>query len=147
EQAEREEAIARWLADRGLDTAIAETLGDSAVTLEMLDRTAGVVDRSALNAVLRWMAGGCAVRMLASEIHEAATRIAGLVVATKGFTHMDQASVAEPVDLKQSLANTVAVLKAKARIKAAAVAVHVEPDLPPVRGFVGELNQIWANLI
>jgi len=23
----------------------------------------------------------------------------------------------------------------------------VEPDLPHVRGFVGELNQVWANLI
>jgi signal transduction histidine kinase len=25
--------------------------------------------------------------------------------------------------------------------------VDVEPDLPRVRGFVGELNQVWANLI
>src|SRR5439155_16522318 len=35
----------------------------------------------------------------------------------------------------------------KARSKSAAVAVDVEPGLPRVRGFVGELNQIWANLI
>jgi signal transduction histidine kinase len=28
-----------------------------------------------------------------------------------------------------------------------AVDVHVEPGLPRARGFVGELNQIWANLI
>jgi signal transduction histidine kinase len=28
-----------------------------------------------------------------------------------------------------------------------AVEVQVEPGLPLVRGFVGELNQIWANLI
>jgi signal transduction histidine kinase len=25
--------------------------------------------------------------------------------------------------------------------------VNVDPDLPRVRGFVGELNQVWANLI
>ena len=31
--------------------------------------------------------------------------------------------------------------------KSVAVTVNVEPDLPRVRGFVGELNQIWANLI
>ena len=60
---------------------------------------------------------------------------------------MDQATVAEPVDLTSSLGNTVAVLKSKARAKSVAVAVNVEPDLPRVRGFVGELNQIWANLI
>ena len=60
---------------------------------------------------------------------------------------MDQATVAEPVDLASSLGNTVAVLKSKARAKSVAVTVDVEPDLPRVRGFVGELNQIWANLI
>jgi signal transduction histidine kinase len=60
---------------------------------------------------------------------------------------MDQATIAEPVDLTQSLSNTVAVLKAKARAKAVAVSVQLEPDLPRVRGFAGELNQIWGNLI
>jgi signal transduction histidine kinase len=147
EQAEREEAIADWLADRGLDVATAEALADTAVTLEALDRIAAAVDGQALRVVLQWTAAGCSVRTLASEIHEAATRISGLVIAVKGFTHMDQAAVAEPVDVKQGLANTVAVLKAKARGKHAAVVVTAEPDLPAARGFVGELNQIWANLI
>src|SRR5262249_23251340 len=80
-------------------------------------------------------------------IQEAALRISGLVTAIKGFTHMDQAMVAEPVDLTLGLANTVAVLKSKARNKSAAVVVDVEPGLPRIRGFVGELNQVWANLI
>ena len=74
-------------------------------------------------------------------------RISGLVQAVKGFTHMDQATVAEPVDLATNLGSTVTVLKSKARAKSVAVAVTVEPDLPCVRGFVGELNQVWANLI
>jgi len=55
--------------------------------------------------------------------------------------------VAEPVDLALSLGNTVTVLKAKARSKSVAVAVDVEPGLPRVLGFGGELSQIWANLI
>jgi signal transduction histidine kinase len=74
-------------------------------------------------------------------------RISGLVVAIKGFTHMDQAPVAESVDLASSLGNTVTVLKSKARSKSVAVTVSVEPGLPHVRGFASELNQIWANLI
>jgi signal transduction histidine kinase len=147
EQAEREEKIADWLADRGLDVSIAEALAETALTFEALDLAAGAVEGPALNAVLRSAAAGCSVRSLASEIQEAAMRIAGLVTAIKGFTHMDQAPVAEPVDLVQGLDNTVAVLKSKARSKSAAVVVDVEPGLPPVRGFVGELNQVWANLI
>jgi signal transduction histidine kinase len=74
-------------------------------------------------------------------------RISGLVTAVKGFTHMDRATVAQPVDLTQGLDNTVTVLRAKARSRSASVVVEAEPGLPAVRGFVGELNQIWSNLI
>ena len=147
QQAEREDAIADWLADHGVNAATAGSLAETAVTIEALDRIAEVVSGPRLDAVLRWVAAGCSVRGIASEIQEAAMRISGLVTAIKGFTHMDQATVAEPVDLNSSLGNTVAVLKAKARSKSVAVAVNVEPDLPRVRGFVGELNQIWSNLI
>ena len=147
EQAEREEAISDWLADHGCDVAATEGLAETRVTFEALNLIAGAVDGPALNAVLRWAAAGCSVRSLASEIQEAAMRISGLVMAVKGFTHMDQAMVAEPVDLALNLSNTVAVLKSKARAKSVAVVVDLEPGLPPVRGFVGELNQVWANLI
>jgi signal transduction histidine kinase len=147
QQAEHEEAIADWLEDHGLDPSSAEALADTAVTPQALDTLASKVHGPALEAAMRWAAAGCSVRRLASEIQDAGTRIAGLVLAVKGFTHMDQATVAEPVNLAQSLGNTVAVLKAKARAKAVAVAVKIEPDLPRVRGFVGELNQIWGNLI
>jgi signal transduction histidine kinase len=147
EQAEREEAIADWLADHGLDTANAEALADTGVTFDALELIVGAVDRDAVNAVLKWAAAGCSVRGLASEIQEAATRIAGLVVAIKGFTHMDQAAVAEPVDVVRSLENTVAVLRSKARARSASVDVQTEPGLPKVLGFTGELNQVWANLI
>jgi signal transduction histidine kinase len=100
-----------------------------------------------LNAVVRWAASGCAVRNLASEIQDCAMRISGLVTAIKGFTHMDQANVAEAVDLGPGLRDTVSVLKAKAHEKSVMVTLDVEEDLPKVRGWVGELNQIWGNLI
>jgi len=147
EQAEREEAIADWLADHGLDESSAEALAETPVTFEALNMLAVTVEGPALNAVLRWAAAGCSVRSIASEIQEAAMRISGLVTAVKGFTHMDQAIVAEPVDLSLSLDHTVAVLKSKARAKDLTVVVNTEPGLPRVRGFAGELNQIWANLI
>jgi signal transduction histidine kinase len=147
QQAEREDAIGDWLADHGLGEDTAAALADTAVTIDALDRIALAVQGPALGAVLRWAASGCSVRAIASEIQDAATRISGLVMAIKGFTQMDQATVAGPVDLRLNLGNTVTVLKSKARSKSAAVVVQVEPDLPRVLGFTGELNQIWANLI
>jgi signal transduction histidine kinase len=147
ERAEREDALGDWLTEHGVDPAIADDLAETPVTLDALDRLAAAIEGPALGAVLRRTAASCTLRSLTSEIQEAATRISGLVIAIKGFTHMDQAAVAEPVDLAQGLGNTVAVLRSKARGKSAAVVVTVEPGLPRVRGFGGELNQIWANLI
>jgi len=148
QRAEREEAIAAWLEARGIrDDAVAAAISDTGVAIATLDRIDGIVGRPALEAAIRSVAAECSVRSIASDIQEAATRIAVLVMAVKGFTHMDQAAAAGPVDLAASLGNTVAVLKSKARSKLAAVTVDFEPGLPRVRGFAGELNQIWANLI
>ena len=147
EHAEREEEIADWLEAHGLDAGIADVLADTSVTLGALDQIAGAVQGPALNAALRWTAAGCSVRRIANEILEASARISGLILAVKGFTQMDRATVAEPVDVVHGLDNTIAVLRAKARHKSAAVKVQVAPDVPRVRGFSGELNQIWANLI
>jgi len=147
EQFDREEAITEWLARRGLDTANAAMLADTEVTFESLEMLLAAVERPALNAVLRWAAAGCAVRSLTAKIQNSATHISSLVKAVKGFTHMDQANVAEPVDLGRSLGDTVAVLNSKAREKSVAVTLQLQADLPKVRGFAGELNQVWGNLI
>ena len=147
QQAEHEDRIADWLADHDVDTELAGPLAETSLAIEALDRFASVVSGPPLAAALRWTAASCSLRSLSSEILEAATRITGLIGAVKGHTHMDQASVPEPVDLKTSLGNTVAVLAAKARAKSAAVTVDLPADLPHVRGFAGELNQIWSNLI
>jgi signal transduction histidine kinase len=147
EQAAREDSIADWLSAHGLDTRPAYALADTDVTLEALNRLAEVVSGSTLNAVLRWTAAGCGVRSLASGMQDSAMRIAGLVAAVKGFTHMDQAMVAEAVDLRSGLSDTVRVLGAKAREKNVTVAIDLGDSAPKVRGFACELNQIWGNLI
>ena len=147
DQSDREEEIEQWLARHRLDPADAQMLADTDVTFEALDRLVAAVEPPALNAALRWAAAGCAVRNLTSKIQESAMRISGLVTAVKGFTHMDQANVAEPVDLGPSLANTVAGLNSKASEKSVAVTLELEPELPRVRGFAAELNQVWGNLI
>ena len=148
QRARRESEIEDWLDDHGVDCRSRGTAGrDRGDARRARSRAAAILDGAALAPALRSVAAGCVVREIASEIHSAARRISGLVTAIKGFTHMDQAVVAEPVDLTSSLGHTVAVLNAKAKQKSTAVTVHVEPGLPLVRGFAGELNQIWANLI
>ena len=147
QQAAHEEAIADWLADHGADATMADALADTGLTLEALDDLARAMTGPSLEIAVRWAASGCMVHRLASEIQQAARRISALVGSVKGFTRMDQAAVAEPVDVRQGLADTVAVLQSKARGKSAAVTVHADSHLPYAYGFSGELNQVWLNLI
>lgn len=147
EQSDREEAFAEWLAAHGHSGVHADALADTNVTLEDLNRIALSLDPPALNAVLRRLAAGCAIHNLTARIQDSAAQISRLVSAVKGFTHMDQANVAEPVDLASGLANTVEVLRAKASEKSVTVSLNLEPDLPRARGFAAELNQVWGNLL
>ena len=146
-RADREDELTGWLVAHGADGALAEPLGESAVTLASLDDLAGTLDEARLGVALEWMAASCAVRRLASEIAMAASRIHHLVDAVKGFTYMDQAAVPKPVDIARGLSDTLVVLRAKARARSATVNLDVAPDLPQVEGLGGELNQVWANLI
>jgi len=147
ERADREEAFDDWLLDHGVDDALAAPLAETDVTLEQLDEMARVITGAKLHVALRWVAAGCTVRGLAHEIERAASRVHALVSAVKGFTYMDHAASPEAVDVARGLTDTLAVMAGKARGKSVSLIVDVPLDLPAVRGFGGELNQIWANLV
>jgi signal transduction histidine kinase len=147
ELADREDALAEWLSRHGADVTAAEALAESAVTLNALDELARALDREALRATLPWLIAGCGTYRLASEIEASASKIHNLVAAVKGFTYMDQATMPKPVDVGRGLADTLAVLNAKARGKSVSVNLDASADLPRIPGFGGELNQVWANLV
>jgi signal transduction histidine kinase len=147
ERSDREESIAQWLEAHEADAAQAAALAETAVTLDQLNELAGGLAGDKLRATLRWVAAACSVRGLARDIERAASRVHTLVSAVKSFTYMDKATVPEPIDLGKGLNDTLALLAAKARGKSAGVTLDVPADLPRVRGFGGELNQVWVNLI
>jgi signal transduction histidine kinase len=147
QQEEREDGIAAWLQKNKAAIDCAEPLADTDINVAMLDQLAASLDGPALNAALRWLASGCATRRMTAEIHEASSRIYDLVAAIKGFSQMDRGQVPEPVDIEQGLANTVVVLRSKAKGKSIGLTMKIEKDLPRVTGYAGELNQVWSNLI
>ncbi len=147
EQADREEEIIAWLADHRANEALGPALADTSIAIETLDSLALLIDAKALDSALRWIASGCSTQALTRDIERATSRIFQLVSSIKRFTHMDRASVAEPVDVGQLLQDTVTVMTSKARRNSVALKVEIEPDLPKVLGFGGELNQVWMNLI
>ena len=147
ERADREEALGDWLGEHGLDDELAAALAETPVTVDALEELARAVTGDQLRASLRWVAAGCTVRALTSDIERAAARVHELVSAVKGFTYMDRGGSPEAVDVGKGLGDTLSVMAGKARARSASLMVDVPVDLPRVCGFGGELNQVWANLI
>jgi len=147
ERSDLEDAVSEWLENHGGDAGSAPALVDNGATPDALDELARSLDADVLRAALAWIAAGCTTRSLTSELERAATRIYDLVSAVKRFTYMDRATVTESVTVAPGLRDTVAVLAAKARTKSVTVTLDVPADLPPVRAYAGELNQLWFNLL
>ncbi len=147
EAADREDALGDWLEQRGVSGVDLEPLAASAFRPADLDTLSATVGIDKIGAVLSHIATGQTVRRLASEISMAAERIHTLVAAVKGFTYMDQQATLQPIAIGKGLADTITVLGSKARAKGVDITLEVEPDLPDVDGYGGELNQVWGNLL
>ena len=146
-RADREEAIADWLARNHVDEAGAAALAGASVTVESLDTLATTVTSDTLDAALTWIAADSDVRALSGNIERAVSRIHGIVAAVKGFTYMDAAPTLGPVDIRRGIADTLTMLGAKTRAKSVEVSLHLPDDLPCAHAVGAELNQVWINLI
>lgn len=147
ERADREEALTEWLKAHGVNPGAASALVDTGTTPAVLDGLATAVQGRDLDAAVRWIAAGCTIRMLTSDIERAASRVSHLVGAIKRFTYMDRQETPEPIALAQGLHDSVALLLHKARKKSIGVTVHIADDVPKVRAIGSDLNQVWTNLI
>jgi len=147
EQADREEEMVAWLEAHDADSTLGPALADTHITTLDLDELADEIAPEALDVALRWIASGCNTQALTRDIEKTTKRIFELVSSIKRFTHMDKAQVPEPIDVGQLLMDTVTVLSAKARHNSISLKTEIEPHLPKVLGFGGELNQVWMNLI
>jgi signal transduction histidine kinase len=146
-RADREDGVDAWLADHGVDTDLTDRLASTGVTIADLDAANTGLSGDQLAVALRYVAANVTAGRLSMEITKAAVRIQSLVAAVKKHTHMDRAPSVEAIRLDMHLNDTLTLVGARARAKGVALALTVDPDLPAVEGLVGELNQVWLNLL
>jgi C4-dicarboxylate-specific signal transduction histidine kinase len=146
-RADREDGVDAWLADHGVDTDLTDRLASTGVTIADLDAANTGLSGDQLAVALRYVAANVTAGRLSMEITKAAVRIQSLVAAVKKHTHMDRAPSVEAIRLDMHLNDTLTLVGSRARAKGVALALTVDPDLPAVEGLVGELNQVWLNLL
>jgi signal transduction histidine kinase len=147
ERADREDALTAWLEVHGADPNAAASLIDTGTTVEALDTLTPAVQGPDLDTAIRWIAIGCALRTLASDIERAAARMQNLVGVIKRFTFMDRLQAPEAIDVSQGLRDSVALLLHKARKKSVGVTINLDESLPQIRAIGSDLSQVWTNLI
>ncbi|WP_194915867.1 ATP-binding protein [Catenulispora rubra] len=143
---DREDAMADWLDDRGVEDGwqLAPTFVQAGLEADDLERITGGMD-GVLPAVLSWLARTLETEGLTAEIEEATHRVSALVGAAKQYSQLDRASQQE-VDVHELLDSTVTMLAGKIPPDVRVVKDY-GADLPKVPAYPAELNQVWTNLI
>jgi signal transduction histidine kinase len=147
EVSDREEELAGWLEDHGVDAGweLASTFVAAGVDVEWLADMADLVPPSHLEAGLTYPVRVLESDGLLDEITEAAGRISGLLASAKQYTQMDRAPL-QSFDIHEGLDATLTMLGHKLG-DGIEIVREYDRSLPHISAYPGELNQVWTNLI
>ncbi len=143
---DREEAIAEWLEERGVEDAweVAAPLAAGGADLAWCERAGATLPDTSLATGLGWVASTLSVAGLLAEITEATGRVSELVTAVRSYSQMDRGSLQE-LDVTDGLESSLVMLGHKMRDGVTVVRQY--DDVPHLEAYAGELNQVWTNLI
>jgi signal transduction histidine kinase len=147
EVADREDALSDWLSDHGVerDWVIAPPLAAAGVDRAWCERAAVVLEGSALEPGLEWVASTFSLATLLTEVKESTRRISELVAAVRSYSQMDRASM-QRVAVTDGLESTLVMMRHKLR-DGIEIRRDYGVDVPEVEAYAGELNQVWTNLV
>ncbi len=147
EQGDLEDEVAGWLDERGHEDGfeLAPAFVGAGLGAEWLEEVETAVPNDALPRVLDYLGAAVTVAGLLKEAEAGVERVSNLVEAAKSYSNMDRAPLME-VDVNEGIEQTLAVLGYKLGPNIE-VAREYDPNLPRITAYVGELNQVWTNLI
>ncbi len=126
---------------------IAENLVEFGFSCEDVTAISGMVKGSSLSSVLNWINNNLVTEKMVLDIREASQRIEKLISSVKNFTHMDRDSDKQYTNIHSGISSTLNMLEFKRRKNNVQLEEHYDTNLPEVKVFVGELNQVWTNII
>jgi signal transduction histidine kinase len=146
EESAREEELALWLEDLGLDDAwdLAPTFADAGLRTGDLEALVEPIPPGPRADALRYLGAVIGVSGLLDDVERSAGRVSEIVRMMEGYSYMDRAPL-QDVDINRSLQDTVSVLGYK--LGGVEVGLDLDPTLPRVAAYGGELNQVWTALL
>jgi signal transduction histidine kinase len=147
EKIDRVDQLQSWLESSGVESAweLAPAMVSYGWDGESLGRLKSNLSPDLFSVAVQWLAAGCSLMGLLSEVLETTARISQIVHAVKSYTYLDQAPLLE-VDVHEGLENTLVIMQHKLK-KGVTVRREYAPDLPRIEAYASELNQVWTNII
>jgi len=149
EKTKCEDEITDWLDEHDIENSydLAETFVEFNFTVDNLETISSYIPAAYWSPVLNWICNLLVTERLVEDIQESSRRIADLVNSVKTFTHMDRGSDKQYADIHIGIHNTLTMLGYKIKKGNITLVKEVDKTLPPVKALIGELNQVWTNLI
>lgn len=146
---ERENEIIDWLENAGFPESqqVSETFLEAGFAGNDLEDIRTSVTKEAFIQVIYWVENLLSTQRMVKDMEEASSRISFLVGAIKTHVHMDRTEDLQPTDIHTGIESTLTLLGHKLREKNINVKKLFAEDLPEVPAHVGELNQVWTNII
>ena len=149
QRSEKEDDITDWLYDHNIkdDSDMAENFVEFGFSVQVLEEFTDLVPTDDLKPILTWININFTTERMVADIQDASKRIADLVGSVKTFTHMDRGSNKEYIDIHSGIRNTLVMLNYKIKKAGITLVEEFDETIPPINAMVGELNQVWTNLI
>ncbi|MFY7997998.1 MAG: sensor histidine kinase, partial [Candidatus Kapaibacteriota bacterium] len=122
-------------------------LVDFGFTTEELEFILEKIGAEGFFTVLGWLDNVLTTERFVSEIGEASKRINDIVNAVKSYSHLDRASERQKSDIHEGIRKTLMIMAYKIKKNGITILENFDPTMPEPKVFVGELNQVWTNLI
>jgi signal transduction histidine kinase len=143
-----EDDIEDWLESSGIQLReAAETFAEYGFSMEELEQIRNDAGAEAFTRVVPWLENLISSQKMIKDLGDASDRISKLVASIKSHVHMDRTNDLQPTNIHTDLENTLTLLGFKLRAKNIEVVKKFCADMPVVPAYVGELNQVWTNLI
>jgi signal transduction histidine kinase len=144
-----EDELNDWLREKGINcrNEVAETFTDAGFSTNDLEIIKSDVDAEAFQHILDWLENLLSSERLIEDIEDASERITMLVDAIKSHVQMDRSGELYSTDIHKDLDDTLILLGYKIRDKNISIKKNFCEDLPEVEVYIGELNQVWTNII
>jgi signal transduction histidine kinase len=144
-----EDEINDWIDDHQIANPMdmAEVFTEFGIDVSVLNEISAKVPDDHLEPILTWICNNLTSEQMVSDLQAASKRIADLVGSVKIYTHMDGGGDKILSDLHAGIRNTLIMLNYKIKKAGIKVIENFDETLPNIKAMVGELNQVWTNLI